>query len=277
MRRLFDQKFGPGQLGELPRSPGVYLFRDAEQRVLYAGKAKDLRRRLGNYRTATRRKAHRKMRLLVRSATTLEVRPQPSEHDALLLENELIRTLRPPFNVDGAFSFLYPALGIGGDDGRVLLAFTSAPEEWSSLGLRWHGCFRSRRRARAAFEGLVELFGRVGHREPMSRRPAVPLRRGARLEVFRRLPPDIAAAAAGYLAGESTELLSLLFQRLLDSASARRGAAEVEEHLKTLADFARRDIASLGRALAKTGRSGWVPAGERDALFINARHSPARS
>lgn len=271
-RALFERKFGENRLRELPRGPGVYLFRDAEDRVLYVGKAKDLRRRLAGYRAATRRKAHRKMRALVRGAATLETRHLESEVHALLLENELIRTLRPPFNVDGAFSFLYPAIGLGQEDGRVLLAFTSAPEEWNDLGLRWHGCFRARARAKAAFDALTELFARIGHREPPSRRPAVPRRRGARLEAFRRLPGDVAAATDGFLAGESTELLTLLFHRLLDSASARRSAADIELQLATLADFARQDIAALHRALAKAGRTGWVSGDERDPLFIAARY-----
>lgn len=134
--RLFDRKFGAERLREVPREPGVYLFRDAAGEVLYAGKARDLRRRLAGYRNASRRKAHRKMRTLVRLAASLEVRPQEGETQALLLENELIRTLRPPYNVDGAFSFLYPALGVGRHEGRVLLAFTSTPEEWSGLDVR---------------------------------------------------------------------------------------------------------------------------------------------
>jgi excinuclease ABC subunit C len=270
---LFDRKFGSDRLRELPRGPGVYLFRDAEGHALYAGKAKDLRRRLAGYRNASRRKAHRKMRRLVREAASLEVFPHESEKQALLTENELIRTLRPPFNVDGAFSFLYPALGVGRDGGRMLLAFTSTPERWSSLGVRWHGCFRSRMRARAAFDALVALLGRVGHREPLSRLPLVPLRRGARLEAFRRLPSDLTAAADAFLAGESTDLLALFFARLIESSSARREAARVDEQLRTLADFARKDVAALRRALGKTGRSGWVPGTQRDALFIEARHS----
>ena len=269
---LFDRKFGAALVRELPREPGVYLFRDAEGRVLYAGKAKDLRRRLAGYRTASRRKAHRKMRALVREAVSLEIRPQESEHQALLLENELIRTLRPAYNVDGAYAFLYPALGVGHHDGRLLLAFTSTPEAWSDLDLRWHGCFRSRLRARAAFDALVALFARLGHREPMSRLPDVPLRRGARLEALRRVPPELPAAAVAFLAGDSTDLLPLLFDRLLESASARRQAAEVAEALRTLDDFAREDIAPLRRALQKLGRSGYVPGDERDALFIAARH-----
>ena len=271
--RQFDGKFGADRLRELPREPGVYLFRDADGQVLYVGKAKDLRRRLAGYRNASRRKAHRKMRTLVRLAASLEVRPQQSETNALLLENQLIRTLRPPYNVDGAYSFLYPALGVGRHDGRLLLAFTSTPEEWSSLDVRWHGCFRSRVRARAAFDALVALFARVGHLEPMSRLPKVPLRRGARLEALRRVPPALLAAADAFLSGDSRELLALLFARLLESSHARLQAAEVEEELRTLDDFARRDVAPLRRALQKTGRSGCVPGHERDALFIAARRS----
>jgi predicted GIY-YIG superfamily endonuclease len=269
--RLFDRKFGADLLRELPREPGVYLFRDAQGRALYAGKAKDLRRRLAGYRNASRRRAHRKMRTLVSEAASLEVRPQASEKQALLLENELILTLRPTYNVDGAYAFLYPALGVGRHDGRVLLAFTATPDEWSGLDVRWHGCFRSRVRARAAFDALVGLFARLGHLEPTSRLPEVRLRRGARLEALRRVPPELPAAANAFLSGDSTELLALLFDRLLKSSSARRQAADVERELQALDDFAREDIAPLRRALRAMGRSGYVPGCERDALFIAAR------
>lgn len=268
----FDGKFGSDRLREVPREPGVYLFLDSNGRVLYVGKAKDLRRRLACYRNASRRKAHRKMRTLVRLAASLEVRPQQSETQALLLENQLIRSLRPPHNVDGAYSFLYPALGVGRHDGRVLLAFTSTPAEWSHLDVRWHGCFRSRLRARAAFDALVALFGRIGHLEPSSRLPDARLRRGTRLEAFRRVPPELSAAADAFLSGDSTDLLALLFDRLLESASARRDATGVEQDLRTLDDFARKDVAALQQALHTAGRSGWVPGEERDALFIAARN-----
>ena len=274
--RHFDGKFGKDRLREVPRGPGVYLFLDAQGRALYAGKAKDLRRRLAGYRNASRRRAHRKMRTLVRLAASLEVRPQESETQALLLENQLIRTLQPLYNVDGAYSFLYPALGVGRHAGRVLLAFTSTPEEWACLDLRWHGCFRSRVRARAAFDALVGLFSRLGHLEPTSRLPGVRLRRGARLEAFRRVPPELAGAADAFLSGDSTDLLVLLFDRLLESSRARREAADVEEELRILDHFARKDVAPLRRALRALGRSGCVPGDERDSLFIAARHSDSR-
>jgi excinuclease ABC subunit C len=269
---LFDRKFGASRLDDLPRGPGVYLFHDAEGNVLYAGKAKNLRARLAGYRNASRRKAQRKMRALVREAAALEVRPQASELAALLLENELIRALRPPYNVDGAFTFLYPSLGVGQHEGRLLLAYTSTPEAWCDLDLRWHGCFRSRLRTRAAFDAFGSLLERVGHREPMSRLPQAPRRRGTRLEAFRRVPAALVEAANAFFAGESNALPALLLELLLDSRTARREAAQVEEELRTLARFGRSEVATLRRALAKAGRSGWVPGHERDALFILARH-----
>ena len=105
---------------ELPEGPAVYLFKDEAGVVLYAGKAKNVRRRLASYRNASRRKAHRKMRTLVREAACLEVRLQPSEGEALRVENELIRSLRPRYNVDGAFDFLYPAIGTGTNESSRL-------------------------------------------------------------------------------------------------------------------------------------------------------------
>jgi excinuclease UvrABC nuclease subunit len=68
--KQFDWKFGEGWLKALPATPGVYLFKDERGGVLYAGKAKDRRRRLQGYCNATRRKAHRKMRALMREASS---------------------------------------------------------------------------------------------------------------------------------------------------------------------------------------------------------------
>jgi hypothetical protein len=137
--------------------------------------------------------------------------------------------------------------------------------------VRWHGCFRSRVRARAAFDALVALFARLGHLEPTSRLPEVRLKRGARLEAFRGVPPELPAAADAFLSGDSTDLLALLFDRLLESSRARRQAADVEEELRTLENFVRKDVAPLRHALRTMGRSGCVPGDERDALIIATR------
>lgn len=272
--RRFDRKFGEGFLRELPAGPGVYLFKDAEGRVLYAGKAKDLRRRLQGYRNAGRRKAHRKMRTLVREAHALEVRPQASERAALLLENELIRTLRPPYNVDGAYSFLYPAIGLGAHRHQTLLAFTTRPEAWRELPLEWFGSFRSRARARDAFDAWSALLLALAHPEPRARLPAVPRFRGARLLGLRQIPAGLREASRAFWAGESRALLPRLATCLLEKPDARRRAAEIEDDLRTLDAFYHRDVTRLREALRLAGRPpGFVPRHERDALFLAVRPS----
>ncbi len=110
--RHFDAKFGATRLDEVPRAPGVYEWLGPAEQTLYVGKAANLLNRLRQYRNASRRKAHRKMRALVAAASALRVRTCDSELAALLLENQLIQQLRPPFNVSGAFSMLYPCVGV---------------------------------------------------------------------------------------------------------------------------------------------------------------------
>ena len=272
--RRFDRKFGVDLLRDLPAAPAVYLFKDEGGAVLYAGKAKNVRRRLASYRNAGRRKAHRKMRTLVREAHSLEVRLQASETEALLLENRLIRTLRPRYNVDGAYDFLYPAIGTGRGDGRLWLCFTSQPDAYADLRLRWHGTFRPRLRAREAFDLLVELLGRIGHLEPRSRLPKAPRLRGSRLVAVRRVPPTLLAPIRAFLDGESDVLISRLFDELLQSRQARREARDVQASLRGLADFYRRDALRLREARRFTGRRRhFVPQSQRDALFIQARMS----
>ncbi len=266
----FDSKFGAGFVASLPCTPGVYLFK-AEDDVLYAGKAKDLRRRLSAYRNASRRKVHRKMRTLVREATTIEIRQMSTEREALLLENELIRNERPPYNVDGAFSFLYPALGLERAKSRCILIFTTSPDHWSELeDLQLYGTFRSRLRVSAAFDALVDLLLFLGHREPRSRLPE--RSKGSRVVGFRQLDRELLDDLELYLAGDNERFLSSLSVRLLDKPSARHEATEVEEHLRTLADFYRSDTRALFEARNEVGWSSpYVPQQDRDVLFIEVR------
>ena len=86
------------QVRQLPVAPGVYLFRDAEDRVLYVGKAKNLRARLRNY-FFDARLAEAKTGSLVREAARVETILTANEGEALALENNLIKSHRPRFNV----------------------------------------------------------------------------------------------------------------------------------------------------------------------------------
>ena len=270
--KRFDRKFGKDFLSELPQSPAVYLFKDETGDVLYVGKAKSIRRRLSDYRNASRRKAHRKMRAIVRESHSVEVRLQESEAAALIVENQLIRELHPPYNVDGAFEFLYPAIGTGSHEGRLLLCLSSEPELFDSLDLVWHGSFRPRSRARTAFDSLVELLGRLGHIEPRSRLPEAPRRKGSRLVALRRIPDDFLEKTRRYLDGEDDSLLAALCTGLLESRDAREVAAQVEQELHFLEDFYGHDVQRLRAARLAAGRvDPFVPREERDMLFIRKR------
>lgn len=276
-RRLFDTKFGAALVESLPTGPGVYVFRDDCNEVLYVGKAKNLRRRLQRYRNAGRRKVHRKMRRLVREAGSLEVRALGSEREALLEENALIRELRPPYNVDGAFTFLYPAIGLGHCDGHTLLGFSTKPDEYHALELQWFGTFRSRSRAKDAFDALVELLAFLGHLSRRTQLPAHPSVRGSRLVGLRQVPRDLTDRLAPFLGGEDRGLLVELATALLAKPRARRDAAYVEECLRRLDRFYDVDARRLREALTRLGRTGvFVPQAERDALFISARFDAER-
>ena len=273
-QRAFDRNFGSVRVESLPAGPGIYLFRDAERRVLYVGKAKNLRRRLQSYRNASRRKVHRKMRTLVREASSLEVRPLASEREALLEENALIRRLKPLYNVDGAFEFLYPAVGLGRGDGHTLLCFTTKPEAYAHLELHWYGTFRSRPRAKQAFDALVELLAFVGHLSTRAQVPAHRAVRGSRLVGLRQLPLELTEGVGQFCGGYSPALLGALSAALLEKPGARRQAALVEERLHLLNRFYETDTRRLRLALERLERTGtYVPQDERDALFISARWS----
>ncbi len=273
--KRFDRKFGADLLRELPASPAVYLFKDEDGSVLYAGKAVNIRRRLQGYRNATRRVVHRKMRTLVREASSLEVHLQPTERAALLVENELIRSLRPPYNVDGAYAFLYPAIGTAVSGHQSFLCFTTRVGAFAGLGLRWHGTFRSRHRTRDAFDALVALLDLIGHQEPRSRMPALPRVRGSRVVGFRQIETWMPRVQR-MLAGESPRVLRDLSARLLEKPGARRDAAQVGEDLRRLDAFFESDARKLREVLRAAGRRGrFVAQDERDALFI--AHAPDRA
>lgn len=85
------------KLGDLPTRPGCYLYRDAEANLLYVGKAKILRNRVKSYFSAAPKDA--KTRRLVARIWDLEFIVCETELEALVLENNLIKEHRPPYNI----------------------------------------------------------------------------------------------------------------------------------------------------------------------------------
>ncbi len=85
------------QIQTLPDSPGVYQYYDAAGKILYVGKAKNLKKRVASYFNKVHDTA--KTNVLVKKIVTIKHIVVPTETDALLLENNLIKTLQPRYNV----------------------------------------------------------------------------------------------------------------------------------------------------------------------------------
>ncbi|GAA1987896.1 excinuclease ABC subunit UvrC [Microbacterium pumilum] len=97
--------------GEIPTNPGVYRFRDAQGRVLYVGKAKNLRARLSNY-FAPLHTLHERTRRMVTTAASVEWTVVATDVDSLQLEYMWIKEFDPPFNVRYKDDKSYPFMAI---------------------------------------------------------------------------------------------------------------------------------------------------------------------
>ncbi|MDH6532956.1 excinuclease ABC subunit C [Aurantimicrobium minutum] len=97
--------------GDIPTSPGVYRFRDETGRILYVGKAKNLRARLTSY-FAPLHTLHERTKRMVTSAASVEWTIVGSEFEALQLEFTWIKEFDPPFNIQFRDDKSYPYLAI---------------------------------------------------------------------------------------------------------------------------------------------------------------------
>ena len=140
--------------GEIPTAPGVYRFRDADRRVLYVGKAKNLRARLSNY-FAPLRSLHERTRRMVTIATSVEWTVVANDVEALQLEITLINEFSPPFNVRFKDDKSYPYL--------VVTLADEAPRAMVSRrrgipGARYFGPYPKVWAVNETLEVLLKLF-----------------------------------------------------------------------------------------------------------------------
>ncbi|MBZ0112462.1 MAG: UvrB/UvrC motif-containing protein, partial [Thermoanaerobaculia bacterium] len=140
------------RIRQLPDRPGIYIFRDGEGLPLYVGKAKSLRKRVPSY---TRDLADPRLRIMVEEARSLEVVLTDTEAEALLIENNWIKTHRPRFNILLRDDKTYPYI-------KLTLA-----EEWPRLvftrqirndGAAYFGPYLPGGRARKAIKLVQKLF-----------------------------------------------------------------------------------------------------------------------
>ena len=103
---------------ELPRAPGVYLLKDRRGQVLYVGKSKNLRARVGTYFNAAGPGAARdiKTHVLMSKVADFEVIVTQSEFEALLLENSLIKDRAPRYNINLKDGKSYPVIRLTNEE-----------------------------------------------------------------------------------------------------------------------------------------------------------------
>jgi excinuclease ABC subunit C len=141
------------QLVALPRNPGVYLFRDEADEILYVGKAKSLRSRVRSY--FNRGDGRLGIERMVDRIRRIEVIVTSSEAEALHLEQNLVKRHRPPFNVRlrDDKSFPYIAVTVSDDYPRVM--FT---RERHRRGTVYFGPYANAKKVRETLDVLNRVF-----------------------------------------------------------------------------------------------------------------------
>lgn len=274
--KQFDRKFGVDFLQNTPTTPGVYRIYDSEGQLIYVGKAKNLRRRLGQYRNARRLKRHRKMRAIMGEASRIQYEVRSTDLDACLEELRLIQSSRPKWNVAGAFAFLYPMLGIRVEPSRTCFCLTTLPDKFPGYSL--YGAYRSRHLTGDAFFALMRLLRYIAH--PVSAKESATLERAEYSYVFgfRRVPEHWPPLWGKFFQGSSPEALEELVLRLVENAGARAKATDVQEHINSLRRFWRHEARVLAKAIQGTGYADYpVTQQERDALFLRYRLGDQKS
>ncbi len=212
----------------LPHTPGVYLMKDRLGRIIYVGKARDLKRRVSTYFQASRRTiSHPKIRALLTMIRDFEILEVKSETEALLLEGRLIKQYRPKYNTDFV------------DDKRFLLVRLDESAEIPHFGLvrfkrddhaRYFGPFAHAGPLRQTLAELRRRFGVIlgdarPQRLPDGRHR---LYDDVRQEIFGH-PNEVTreeyrarlAPAIDFLEGRSREWLASLTEEMKRAAGSR--------------------------------------------------------
>src|SRR6266403_1166244 len=195
---------------EVPHKPGVYLMRDRFNRVIYVGKARDLRKRVGSYFMPSKMaQADLKTRAMLDAVWDFETHTVQSEPESLLLEGKLIKEYRPRYNI----SFR--------DDKRFLVVKVDPTEEWPRFrlarfkkddGARYFGPYAHAGALRQTLNFMRKKFGVLTFgrgsptpRELKSATYQVPMKLG---EITAAIYRERVAQACEFLEGHSREMMN---------------------------------------------------------------------
>jgi excinuclease ABC subunit C len=212
----------------LPSGPGVYLFKTAAGRVLYVGKAQNLRARVRSYLGGGDGRPN--VPLLVERIEDVDVVVTASVKEALLLENELIKRHRPPFNVRLRDDKQYLALRL---DPRESWPRLTQVRRFRKDGAWYFGPYTSSVALRESVSNLRRIFPLRSCRDAVFRDYARRGRPCIEYEMKRCLGPccglvtrepydELVRGTALFLRGRSAELATTLTARMREAAAAER-------------------------------------------------------
>ncbi|TVQ87849.1 MAG: excinuclease ABC subunit UvrC [Chromatiaceae bacterium] len=244
MSATFDHR---AVLAQIPAQPGVYRMLAADASLLYVGKAKHLRRRVASY---FGRALNRRLQVMVAQIADIQVTVTRTEAEALLLENNLIKTHRPRFNVllrdDKSYPYIYLS-----DDTFPRLAFYRGPRRGNG---RYFGPYPSAWAVRETLQLLQKLFPVRQCEDAFYRARSRPclqyqIKRCAGPCVGLIGPADYAldvAASAKFLEGRTDEVIAELGARMEQAAAdlAFEHAAALRDQIATLRRIQQRQYIS---------------------------------
>ena len=149
-----EQQTPADKVKQFPTTPGVYLMKDAQGRVIYVGKAKNLRNRAAHYFVKAAADDPRTSDL-IKLIADIDFLTAETEVDALLLEARLIKDIQPRFNVDLKDDKSFPYLQIRLREDFPRVEFTRTPR---TRGVKLYGPFTSAKSLRAAIQVLQRIF-----------------------------------------------------------------------------------------------------------------------
>ncbi|MDD5201176.1 MAG: excinuclease ABC subunit UvrC [Terrimicrobiaceae bacterium] len=153
------------RLHDVPHKPGVYVMRDRLKKVIYVGKARDLRKRVGNYFMPSRQMtADRKTRALIDSIWDFEWHVVRSEAEAVLYEGRLIKEFRPKYNVSFRDDKRFLLVRVGLNEPYPRFALTRLKKD---DGARYFGPFAHSGALRSTLNAIRKRFGIRSCRPPV--------------------------------------------------------------------------------------------------------------